>query len=77
MNPEYILDMMYIERERLLEDAETFEIRLRILRRGTNFKKIDECNRILSTIQRDIVEITRQIEFSERYLSERDYLGIR
>jgi len=76
MNPDVILSAMYDELERLLEDEESFEIRLRIVEKGTNVKKKEEYSRILSNIQRDIQEITRHIKFSEIYLMDRRRLGI-
>jgi len=71
-----ILSAMYDELERLLEDEQSFKLRLRIIEKGNNVEKKKEYLRILSNIQRDILEITRQIRFSEFYISDRRRLGI-
>jgi len=76
MSPDVILSVMYDELERLLEDEHTFEHRLRIIEKGNNVEKKKEYLRILSNIQRDILELTRHIRFSEKYLLDRRRLGI-
>ena len=76
MSPDVILSVMYDELERLLEDEQTFKDRIRIIEKGTNTTKKEEYLQILSNIQRDILEITRHIQFSEKYLLDRRRLGI-
>ncbi|AGE54565.1 hypothetical protein PBCVKS1B_282R [Paramecium bursaria Chlorella virus KS1B] len=68
---------MYDELERLLEDEQTFDNRLRIIEKGTNVEKKEEYLRILSKIRKDILEITRHIQYSENYLLDRRILGIK
>lgn len=77
MNPDVILSIMYDELERLLEDEQTFDNRLRIIEKGTNVEKKEEYLRILSKIRKDILEITRHIQYSENYLLDRRILGIK
>ncbi|AAC96672.1 hypothetical protein PBCV1_A304R [Paramecium bursaria Chlorella virus 1] len=77
MSPDVILSVMYDELERLLEDEQTFDNRLRIIEKGTNVEKKEEYLRILSKIRKDIHEITRHIQYSENYLLDRRILGIK
>ena len=76
MSPDVILSAMYDELERLLEDEQSFKLRLRIIEKGNNVVKKKEYLRILSRIRKDILEITRHIRFSEKYLLDRRRLGI-
>ena len=76
MSPDVILSAMYDELERLLEDEQSFKLRLRIIEKGNNIVKKEEYSKILSNIQRDILELTQQIRFSEMYLMDRRRLGI-
>jgi hypothetical protein len=76
MSPDVILSAMYDELERLLEDEQSFKLRLRIIEKGNNVVKKEEYLRILSKIRKDILDITRQIRFSEFYISDRRRLGI-
>ncbi|APC25661.1 hypothetical protein BST79_gp148 [Only Syngen Nebraska virus 5] len=76
MSPDVILSAMYDELERLLEDEQSFKLRLRIIEKGNNIVKKEEYSKILSNIQRNILEITKQIQFSEIYLMDRRRLGI-
>ena len=76
MSPDVILSAMYDELERLLEDEQSFKLRLRIIEKGNNVVKKEEYSKILSNIQRDILELTRHIQFSEMYLTDRRRLGI-
>ncbi|ABU43922.1 hypothetical protein AR158_C377R [Paramecium bursaria Chlorella virus AR158] len=76
ISTDVILSVMYDELVRLLEDERDFETRLKIIEKGHNVEKKKEYSRILSKIRKDILEITRQIRFSENYIAERQRLGI-
>ncbi|AGE54233.1 hypothetical protein PBCVNY2B_432R [Paramecium bursaria Chlorella virus NY2B] len=76
ISTDVILSVMYDELVRLLEDERDFENRLKIIEKGRNIEKKKEYSRILSKIRKDILEITRQIRYSENYIAERQRLGI-